>query len=357
VIHEIYDVNTNELVTQYSETKTFGPTGWPDAPLQDEVEGKPQLDEYDVLMAGVDCSQAKAVVGTGETMYSGTVDLSTSYEDELYVLKDPLRNCHYTVDLKEYFNDDDDDTPTDDNEGTLNPDIDNVWGNFSVSDKNTVAADAHYGHKATFDYFLETFGHRGVYNSPTKGVYSRVHFGANYANAFWYNGRMTYGDGDSEFFGPLACADVVGHELAHGVTEATANLIYEGESGGLNEATSDIFGTMIEFFAKDRPYYAPNWLIGEQIIKLSGLFLRSMIRPSDDNVLYPPGYVSYDCYCPGIEIADVHFSSGVANHFLYLLSEGTTNGIPSKTCDSEDCIYATGRGTLTGIGKEKAAQI
>ena len=91
-------------------------------------------------------------------------------------------------------------------------------------------------------------GRDGIFGNGT-GAPSRVHYGSNYVNAFWDGTKMTYGDGDGAQFGPLVSLDVAGHEMSHGVTENTANLTYSGESGGLNEATSDIFGTMVEFYA------------------------------------------------------------------------------------------------------------
>uniref|UniRef100_UPI0013D3529C M4 family metallopeptidase n=3 Tax=Pseudomonadota TaxID=1224 RepID=UPI0013D3529C len=79
-------------------------------------------------------------------------------------------------------------------------------------------------------------------------AYNRVHYSRNYNNAYWSDACfcMTYGDGDGTTLRPLVALDVAGHEMTHGVTSRTANLTYSGESGGLNEATSDIFGTMVE---------------------------------------------------------------------------------------------------------------
>ncbi|WP_448957298.1 M4 family metallopeptidase, partial [Klebsiella michiganensis] len=85
-----------------------------------------------------------------------------------------------------------------------------------------------------------------------QGAYSRVHYGNNYVNAFWDDSCfcMTYGDGSGNS-NPLTSLDVAAHEMSHGVTSATADLVYSGESGGLNEATSDIFATAVEFHANN----------------------------------------------------------------------------------------------------------
>merc|ERR1711997_435709 len=106
--------------------------------------------------------------------------------------------------------------------------------------------------------------------------------------------------------------------------DRTAKLIYKGESGGLNEANSDILGSMIEFYAKNSTDI-PDHYIGEGVFIKDGIFLRSMIQPSADGK-------SPDCYYDEIGELGVHFSSGPANHFFFLLSEGTIDGIPSKTC-------------------------
>jgi Zn-dependent metalloprotease len=158
---------------------------------------------------------------------------------------------------------------------------------------------------------------------------------------------MTYGDGDNLEFLPLASLDVAGHEMTHGVTSATARLRYSGESGGLNEATSDIFGTMVEFRANNA-VDAPDYLIGERVMALPEFYLaiRSMYRPDMDGA-------SPNCYHRLVKTLDVHYSSGVANHFFYLLAEGSgvgpyTDGVGSPTCDGS---------TLAGIGRNKAEAI
>ena len=143
--------------------------------------------------------------------------------------------------------------------------------------------------------------------------------------------------------------DVAGHEMSHGVTSRTANLTYSGESGGLNEATSDIFGTMVEFYANNGSD-AGDYLIGEKIM-IGGGALRSMVKPSSDGG-------SADCWYSGVGSLDVHYSSGVANHFFFLLAEGTNSAFGnSPTCVAGNTRVATGTGSLTGIGRDKAAKI
>jgi Zn-dependent metalloprotease len=136
--------------------------------------------------------------------------------------------------------------------------------------------------------------------------------------------------------------------MSHGVTSKTAALTYSGESGGLNEATSDIFGTLVEFHAANAEDRG-DWLIGEKVVR-SGLgreALRFMDKPSRDGK-------SADCWSEKLGDLDVHYSSGVGNHFAYLLAEGsgkkTLNGVgyTSPTCDGS---------TVTGIGRAKLGKI
>jgi Zn-dependent metalloprotease len=157
---------------------------------------------------------------------------------------------------------------------------------------------------------------------------------------------MTYGDGDGTSYGPLVSLDVAGHEMSHGVTEHSANLTYEGESGGLNEATSDIFGTMVEFFAAN-PNDPGDYLIGEEFDLAHHAGLRRMDNPAADGD-------SLNCWSSTAGDVDVHYSSGIGNHFFYLLAEGsgakTLNGV---SYDSQTCNGST----VSGIGRDDAARI
>src|ERR1043165_8459586 len=116
---------------------------------------------------------------------------------------------------------------------------------------------------------------------------------------------MTYGDGDGTTFSPLTAIDVAGHEMTHGVTSRTAGLVYSGESGGLNEATSDIHGTMVEFYSRGGSgstigNTGGTWTIGEQLATNP---LRWMYKPSKDGA-------SADAWYSGVGNLDVHYSRG-----------------------------------------------
>ncbi|MFI9362871.1 M4 family metallopeptidase [Kitasatospora sp. NPDC053057] len=275
--------------------------------------------------------------GTGTGVFVGTVPLTTTQSGSTYSLKDATRGGQYTTDMANGTS----------GNGTLFTKSSDTWGNGQVSNRESAAVDAQYGAAVTWDYYKNTFGRTGIKNDGV-GAMSRVHYDTGYVNAFWDDSCfcMTYGDGTSDTH-PLTELDVSGHEMSHGVTSATANLNYSGESGGLNEATSDIMGTGVEFYA-NLPANPPNYLIGELInINGDGKPLRYMDQPSKDGS-------SADSWYSGVGNLDVHYSSGVANHFFYLLSEGsgakTINGFSYNSPTVNNI-------TVSGIGRDKALQV
>ncbi|MET9035420.1 M4 family metallopeptidase [Streptomyces mirabilis] len=279
--------------------------------------------------------------GTGKTLYSGTVSLNTTLSGSTYQLTDGTRGGHKTYNKSH---------TTSSSAGTLFTDADDTWGTGTASSSTTdqtAAADAAYGAQETWDFYKNTFGRSGIKNNGV-GAYSRVHYGNAYVNAFWDDSCfcMTYGDGSGNTH-PLTSLDVAGHEMSHGVTANTAGLNYSGESGGLNEATSDIFGTGVEFYANNASDPG-DYLIGEKInINGDGTPLRYMDKPSKDGG-------SADYWSSSVGNLDVHYSSGVANHFFYLLSEGSG----AKTINGVSYNSPTYNGTaVTGIGRDKALQI
>ncbi|MGW3495892.1 M4 family metallopeptidase [Streptomyces sp. NPDC001020] len=278
--------------------------------------------------------------GTGKTLYSGTVTVGSYLSGSSYQLYDTTRGGHKTYNLARGTS----------GTGTLVANTTDVFGTGTASSSSTdqtAAADAAYGAQTTWDFYKNTFGRNGIKNNGV-GAYSRVHYGSSYVNAFWSDSCfcMTYGDGSSNTH-PLTSLDVAGHEMSHGVTAATANLNYSGESGGLNEATSDIFGTGVEFYANNSSDVG-DYLIGEKInINGNGTPLRYMDKPSKDGA-------SADYWSSTVGNKDVHYSSGVANHFFYLLAEGSG----AKTINGVSYNSPTYNGsTVTGIGRAKALQV
>ncbi|MER7984560.1 M4 family metallopeptidase [Streptomyces noursei] len=275
--------------------------------------------------------------GVGNSEYSGKVDITTKKGGSGYELTDDSRGGHSTFDL----------SGSESGDGKLFTNSSDTWGDGKPSNPQTAAVDAAYGAQETWDYYKNVHGRSGI-KGDGKGATSRVHYGKDYVNAFWDDSCfcMTYGDGQGNNK-PLTAIDVAGHEMSHGVTSATAGLEYSGESGGLNEATSDIFGTAVEFYANN-PADPGDYLIGEKIdINGDGKPLRYMDKPSKDGQ-------SLDNWSADAGNVDVHYSSGIANHFFYLLSEGSgakdLNGVhyDSPTADGSK---------VTGIGREKAEKI
>ncbi|MEV7076225.1 M4 family metallopeptidase [Streptomyces sp. NPDC093990] len=279
----------------------------------------------------------KVHTGEGTGQYVGTVPLGTTQVGSTYQLSDPDRAGHKTYDLNQGTS----------GTGTLFTDDNDVWGTGLPSDRQTAGVDVAFGAAATWDFYKEAYGRNGIRNDGV-AAYSRAHYGNNYVNAFWQDSCfcMTYGDGSGNTH-PLTALDVAAHEMSHGVTAATAGLVYAGESGGLNEATSDIFAAAVEFH-ENLPADPGDYLVGEKIdINGDGTPLRYMDKPSKDGD-------SRDSWSSSLGGIDVHYSSGPANHFFYLLSEGsgakTVNGV------SYDSPTSDGR-PVTGIGIENAAAI
>ncbi|MFE1833359.1 M4 family metallopeptidase [Streptomyces sviceus] len=287
---------------------------------------------------GAELSRFEGVeTGTGNSQYSGTVTLGTTLSGSTYQLYDTSRGGHKTYSLNNGTS----------GTGTLMTDADDVWGTGSGSNTQTAGVDAHYGAQETWDFYKNTFGRSGIKNDGV-AAYSRVHYSSAYVNAFWDDDCfcMTYGDGTGNTHA-LTSLDVAGHEMSHGVTSNTAGLDYTGESGGLNEATSDIFGTGVEFYANNSSDVG-DYLIGEKIdINGDGTPLRYMDKPSKDGG-------SADSWYSGVGNLDVHYSSGPANHMFYLLSEGsgtkTINGVTYNSPTSDGVAVA-------GIGRAAALQI
>ncbi|MBC7633840.1 M4 family metallopeptidase [Aeromicrobium sp.] len=311
----VTDAKTNEVRSAQETILTPVKMGTPTKAATSAAKPRPQA----------------AATGTGQGIFIGSVSLSTSGSGSSFTMLDSTHGGNRTCNLGNHT------------AGTCTTfsDTDNAWGDGTVNDPASAAVDAHFGAATTFDYFKTVHGRNGIFGDG-RGVPSRVHYGKNYVNAFWDGSQMTYGDGSNNQ-NPLVALDVAGHEMTHGVTENTAGLEYTGDAGGLNESTSDIFGTMVEFYANSTAD-TPDFLIGEEInINGDGSPLRYMDDPSKDGG-------SFSCWSPSVPGSDPHYSSGVGNHFFYLLSNGSG---PSTFGNSPTCNGST----VAGIGRDKAAAI
>ncbi|MFF3332529.1 M4 family metallopeptidase [Streptomyces sp. NPDC002888] len=312
----------------------------------------PQADGLTAAPAPGAGAYPSTAAGTGTSLFAGTVKLTTTRTARTsYLLKDPTRWGTETRDAKgqELVNF---------AQGRKFTSTNNKWGNGTVSNRTSAAVDAQYGVTQTLDFYKKTFGRKGIKNN-SKGALAMVHFGNKVGNAFWYPdcGCMLYGDGDGDLLKkPLVVLDVTGHELTHGVVDATARLEptrvdsqgnQYGEPGSLNESLADIFGSNVEFSANN-PKNPPNYLVGEKL-GLDQKFLRRLDRPSLDRL---EGAIDY--WSPAVYNTEVHAGSGVSSHAYYLLAEGSgrkTIGRVTYNSPTYD------RSTVKGIGRAKATAI
>jgi Zn-dependent metalloprotease len=264
-------------------------------------------------------------------MYSGSVPLSTHKNaDGTFSLQDDTRGGSKTLDAQNKS------TAT----GSVGfKDANNVWGEAKDDPRAKAAIDAHYGMEMTWDFYKNVLGRNSI-DDKGEALNSYVHLDKNYDNAYWDGKQMQYGDGDGKEFSPLVTIDIAGHEISHGLTERTAGLNYEGESGGLNEAFSDIMGKGVQWYASQQnPAIKFDWTVGEQAYTpgTPNDGLRYMDNPTKD------GY-SVDNYKNYPKQTEVHGSSGIANNAFVLAVQGGTNKTSGQKVDA-------------GIGMEKALKV
>lgn len=290
----------------------------------------------EVLTGWEDLHTSSASV-TGTSTYYGSMTLDGSISGTTYYLEDVNRDvgvqdCKRRTSCSSRFSDSD--------------------GNFSSSSQYD-GVDALYAMQGTWDFYYYTYGRSGINGSggPTNMsaadgsgglITAKARYNRNYNNAFWSSSYLVLGEGDGRNYDSFGSIDIVAHEMTHGVTQYEANLTYRNESGALNEATSDIFGAMTEYYLLGA---SGDWKIGEDTY-IAGDAIRYMDNPHNANNY---GYTADDDpdhyserYTGSADSGGVHINSGIANHFFYLLSEGGTHHLG---------------GTVTGIGRDAAAEI
>lgn len=233
---------------------------------------------------------------------------------------------------------------------------------------DTVLQAAHDNAGTVYNYYKSKFNRESI-NNAGMALISTAHFDVDYDNAFWNGDQMVYGDGDGVYFSPLSQSlDVVAHELTHGVTQYTANLVYEDEPGALNESYSDVMGVFADDYGNGAA--AINWQIGESIWTpgINGDALRDMADPHKGNDFFvlsnytcqyrpaqpgycgqPATYSEYARYPVSFDIATdsggVHTNSGIPNKAAYLLVQGGTFGgvtvAPIGVSKAEQIYYRT----------------
>ncbi len=339
-----------------------------------------------------------AAPGTGKGQYAGDVAVAAAQAgDGTFALQDPTRgslpNPYFSgyegLDITGIFTmgeSHEGGDPTDYTRWGLNffyaGRAANVWGDGlpfqdhpHENDVNgeTAAVDAHYGLGLTWDMYRNIFGREGIDGIGTT-PFAQVHIrdtstGRKFDNAFWSGSLfgMFFGDGtyypdsvlkdasgnaiegNPDGLMSLTELDVTAHELSHGLMDGTAALSYSGESGGLNEANSDIMGALAEAYASRPagqdgaiPDTGTDWLVGAKCRPAGPL--RFMRKPSRD-------LMSADHWYGGLDWLDVHYSSGPMNRCFYFLAQGASADPAAETYSS---FIPTG---MTGIGNDKAARI
>ena len=302
----------------------------------------------------------QTVIGTGNSQYNGQVPISTSLSGSTYRMLDTTRgtggqfggmaitNANHAPDTNP--------TP-----GNVYTNSTNTWGDGqqyisggSTTNANgqTAAVNALWGLMNTYDTMKNVLNWSSLDGNNT-ATFIAVHVDNNYDNAFFDPSCkcMYIGDGGTTFYN-LGSIDVIGHEMGHGVIDATSNLVYSGESGGLNESNSDILGEVVEAYARaggtgsSIPLTGNDWMMGKEISR-SGNPLRWMWKPSKDGR-------SKDAWSSTLGGLNVHYSSGPNNRMFYFLSKGSNSSSSSEMYSS----YLNKQPlAMTGIGSDKAFRI
>ncbi|SDF50208.1 MULTISPECIES: M4 family metallopeptidase [unclassified Duganella] len=192
-------------------------------------------------------------------------------------------------------------------------------GEDSKPSTDVAVNQAYDGAGATYDFYREVLKRNSIDGKGMR-LESTVHYQSKFNNAFWNGQQMVYGDGDGKLFlGFTGALDVIAHELTHGVTQfaVPGGLVYEDQSGALNESISDVFGSVVKQWTLKQNVEQADWLIGAGIMAPSvGKALRSMADPGNQALTWsgddqPKNMSGY------IEDGDVHTNSGIPNHAFY----------------------------------------
>ncbi len=273
---------------------------------------------------------------TARTKYSGSVTLQTARVSSSYRLYDSTRgNGVHTMNLR--------------NGTTTGSAVEftSTTNSWPTSSADTQALDAHWGAEMVYDFLRSQMG-RNSWDNANGILNQYIHYSTSYDNAFWDGSAMNYGDGSGVAaggFSPLTSLDVTAHEIGHGICQATANLVYSAESGGLNEGFSDCWGALVENWANPHETDAvakKAWFMGEEIG--AGVPLRRLDSPK----LYtlPDTYRGTYWYnvtgCSPTSANDecgVHTNMGVISKWFYLITIGA-----SGTNDNGNSYSVTGQG-------------
>ncbi|WP_442920628.1 M4 family metallopeptidase [Massilia sp. S19_KUP03_FR1] len=304
------------------------------------------LDQWNML---------QTVVGVGNSQYNGQVPVSTTATQDGFQMIDPERGVKGSFGGMAITNADHGSSA-----GKVYTSATNTWGDGkqyinggSTIDANgqTAAVNALWGLMNTYDMLKNVLGWQSLDGNNT-ATYIAAHVNTAYDNAYYSDTCTCMFIGDGSFFNSLGAIDVIGHEMGHGVTAATSNLVYSGESGGLNESSSDISGEAVEAYARaggkgdQLPASGNDWMLGTEISK-NGEPLRWMVKPSRDGA-------SPDAWSRSLKRLDVHYSSGPNNRMFYFLAQGSN---ADKASDAYSKYLVKQPAAMHGIGLDKAYRI
>jgi Zn-dependent metalloprotease len=324
-----------------------------------EADGKPLY--HDTVVSARDgtsldqWNMLQTVVGVGKSQYNGEVPVNTTLAEGKYRMVDDSRGIGGTFGAMAITN-----ANHGTSAGQVYVNATNTWGDGkqyvkggSTTDANgqTAAVNAMWGLMNTYDALKNVFNWLSLDGHNT-ATYIAAHVNTAYDNAYYSDTCRCMFIGDGNQFNSLGSIDVIGHEMGHGVTAATSNLTYSGESGGLNESASDINGEIVEAYARAGgkgdtiPAAGNDWVLGAEISK-SNTPLRWMARPSRDGS-------SPDAWSTSLRRLDVHYSSGPNNRMFYFLSQGS--GTDTAADNYSKYLVKTPL-AMTGIGMDKAYRI
>ncbi|SFB88430.1 M4 family metallopeptidase [Massilia yuzhufengensis] len=316
---------------------------------------------YDTIVSAVDATildqwnMLQTVVGVGKSQYNGEVPINTKLVNGSYQMLDPERGKGGAFGAMAITN-----ANNSSSAGKIYSNATNIWGDGkqfveggSTTGPNgqTAAVNAMWGLMNTYDAHKNVFNWLSLDGKDT-ATYIAAHVNRGYDNAYYSDTCRCMFIGDGTYFTSLGSIDVIGHEMGHGITAATSDLVYTGESGGLNESSSDISGEVVEAYARaggkgDKfPEEGNDWVLGAEISR-NGTPLRWMYRPSKDGS-------SPDAWSTSLRRLDVHYSSGPNNRMFYFLARGSQ---ADKAGDYYSKYLVKQPSAMTGIGTDKAFRI